>query len=79
MGRPRISNRSDVRSGDEPVGLGGIDPDEQAALAARADRHVPVDEEREPAEHALLGDPAFSGHQLADAIGKMLVERHTRG
>jgi hypothetical protein len=67
-----------VRSCDEPVGLRGVHSHEQAALAARAHGHVPVDEECETTEHAPLGEPAFLGDKLAYAIGKIIVECHVQ-
>ena len=73
--RPRISNGS-TSAHREPVGLGGVGPDEQAALAARGHRHLPVDEERESTEHPLLGDAALAADQLTDAVGEVFVVRH---
>ena len=54
----------------------GVDAQHQAALAARRDRHVAADQERQPAEHPLLGDVRLGGDQLADAVGEVLVVRH---
>ena len=51
-------------------------PDEHPALAARGDRHVAADEEREAAEHLLLGEARLAGHELADPFGERLVVRH---
>ena len=52
---------------------------EQAALTAGRHRHVPADQEREPAEHLLLGHGGLGGDQLADAVGEVLVVGHARG
>jgi hypothetical protein len=41
---------------------GRIDAQQEAALAAGADRHVAVDEEHEPAEHAPLGQAPLILH-----------------
>jgi cytochrome P450 len=68
----------DVRATDEPVGLRRIDAREQSPGAARGHRHLAVDQEREPAEHALLGDAALALEQIPDPIGELLVVRHAR-
>ena len=55
----------------------GVDAHHQAALAAGRDRHVAADQERQPAEHPLLGDVRLGGGiSLADAVGEVLVVRH---
>ena len=68
--------RMDVGPGKEPIGLRRIHADEQAAAAAGADGHVSADEEREPTEHLLLGDPALVPDELSDPVGEILVEGH---
>jgi uncharacterized protein (TIGR00106 family) len=65
-----------VRALDQSLGLVRVDPDEETALATGAHRHVPVDQERQTTEHPLLGDASLVGHQLPDAVGQVLVERH---
>ncbi len=40
---------------------------------------MPVDQEGEPAEHALLGDRVLAGQELADAIRQILVVGHAAG
>ena len=65
-----------VRLADELVGLLGIHADHQAAPAARRDGHVAADQEREAAEHALLGDIGLAGDQLADPVRQLLVVGH---
>src|SRR5581483_6529084 len=45
-----------------------VDADEEAALAARSDRHVAADEEGEAAEHLLLGEVRLAGDQLPYAV-----------
>src|SRR5271157_6189714 len=57
--------------GDEAVRLGGIRPDQHAALAAHGDAHVAVDEERKAAEHLLLRDATFAGQELAYSVGEV--------
>ena len=51
--------------------------DQDAALAAGADRHVPADEEGQPAEHLLLGQLRVRTDQVPDPAGKILVIGHT--
>ena len=65
-----------MRLGDQRVGVLGIDSHHQPALTAGRDRHVAADEERQPAEHPLLGDLGLAGDQLADAVGEIFVIRH---
>ncbi len=48
----------------------------QAALAAGRDGHVPADQEREPADHALLRHVRLVREQLAEAVGEVLVVGH---
>ena len=60
----------------ELVGLLGIDAHEDAALAARGDRHVAADQEGEAAEHLLLREALLAGHQLADPVGEVFVVGH---
>src|SRR6185437_15983505 len=50
--------------GRQLVGPPGIDVDEDAALPAGADRQVPADEEREAAEHLLLGQLGVGPDQV---------------
>src|SRR3954451_18371328 len=68
--------RLDVRAREPPIGPRRVGTDEEAAPPTRAHRHLPVDQERETAEHALLGDAPFAGEQLPDPVGELLVERH---
>ena len=63
---------------EQTVGLIRVDPEQQSALPAGGDRHVAVDEERESAEHLLLGDAGFGQDQLPDAVREVLVVRHAR-
>jgi hypothetical protein len=49
---------------------------EHAALPAGADRHVPADEEGEPAEHLLLGELGIGPDQVPDASGEDFVIGH---
>jgi len=50
--------------------------DEDPALPARGDRHVAADQEGEPAEHLLLGQPGLVADQVADAARELLVVGH---
>ena len=42
----------------------------------RGHGHVPVEQDREPAEHLLLDNPALGRDELADPFGQGLVVRH---
>src|SRR6266496_1625142 len=53
-----------------------VDPDQQATLPTGRHRHVPVDEEREPAEHLLLVEPLLRGDQLPNPVGEVEVISH---
>src|SRR4029079_309502 len=64
---------------DQSVRSSGIHPHEHTALPARRDRHVPVDQEREAAEHLPLGARARPREQLTNAIRELLVVRHGYG
>ncbi len=66
-----------LRRRDERVRLLGVDVDQDPALAARRDGHVAADQEREAAEHLLLGEPGLARDELADPVGERLVVRHT--
>ena len=74
--RPRISNRRTCSRRTSRSVSSGSTRTRSATLPAGAHRHVAADEEREPAEHAPLGDPALLRHELPDAVGQRLVERH---
>ena len=65
-----------MRSRDERLRLSRVDAQQQAALAARGDGHVAVDQEREPTEHLLLGQARLLREQLADPVGEVLVVGH---
>jgi len=54
------------------------DAHEQASLGGGGDRHVPVDEERKPAEHRHLAQPGLVHQQLADPAREFLVVGHGR-
>ena len=56
--------------------MAGVGAHQQPALTARGDGHVPADEERETAEHLLLGQGGLTVGQNSDAIGEVLVVRH---
>jgi hypothetical protein len=64
------------RGGDQAVRLGWVDADEHAALPAGADRQVPPDEEREAAEHLLLGELGVRADQITDPPGEDFVIAH---
>jgi hypothetical protein len=73
---PAHLERTGVGLAQQRVGLGGIAPEQQTAPAADADRHVAADQERQPAEHALLGDIGPGRDQLTNAVGEILVVGH---
>jgi Phosphotransferase enzyme family len=50
--------------------------DQHAALAAGTDRHVPADEEGQPAEHLLLGQFRVRTDQVPDPGGEIFVVGH---
>ena len=56
--------------------FGGVDAQEETAVAARSDGHVAVDQERKPAEHALLTKAVLCVKQLAQAPDEILIEGH---
>ena len=60
----------------EGVRLVGVDPDEEAALAAGGDGHVAVEEEGQSPEHPLLGERGLVRDERADPRGELLVVRH---
>ena len=55
MARPRDHHRARAGLREQRRGVGRIDAQEEAALSTHRDCHVPSDQEREPAEHPLLG------------------------
>src|SRR5205814_3339749 len=69
-------HRVRLRRPDQLIRLIGVDANEQPALAARGNRHVPADEEAETAEHLLLAQIRLVADELADALGEGLVVRH---
>ena len=73
---PAHLHRVGRRRGHEPFRLGRVDADEQPALAARGDGHVPADQECEPAEHLLLGEAGRAADAVADAGCEGFVVRH---
>ena len=54
----------------------GGDVHEDTPLAARRHGHVAADEERQPAEHLLLGQLAVRTDELPDAISEFCVVGH---
>jgi hypothetical protein len=50
--------------------------DQHAALAAGTDRHVPADEEGQPAQHLLLSQIRGQADQVPDASGEIFVIGH---
>ena len=67
-----------MRAARQPIRFVGLYAYHESALAARAHRHVAVDEEGETAEHALLGQPALAHEKAPHTVRKVFVERHTR-
>ena len=66
---------SDAVADDQALAVRGVAAEHQAALAARGDRHVAADEEREAAEHPLLGHRRVR-QQPPDPLGELLVVGH---
>ena len=64
------------RRRNERVRLRRVYANQHSTLAACCHGHVAPDEEREPAEHLLLGQIGFSADQFAYAICEFLVIRH---
>jgi len=74
---PALHHGDDRRGGgDQFGGPLGVDVHEHAALPARADRHVPTDQEGKAAEHLLLGQLGVGADQIPDALGKDFVVGH---
>src|SRR5262249_38387272 len=73
---PAHLHRARLRGRHELVGLGGIDADEEPALAAGRDGHVAADEEREPAEHLLLHHVGRCADRLPTPRRQPFVVRH---
>jgi hypothetical protein len=65
-----------MRSARQLIRFAGLDAHEESALATRAHRHVAVDEERETAEHALLGQPTLVRKEAPHTVRQVFVERH---
>jgi hypothetical protein len=69
-------HRASLGRRDQSLAACRVDAHEDAALTARRDRHVPVYEKRETAEHLLLGDLALVVDEFANAVRKVIVECH---
>jgi hypothetical protein len=65
-----------VRGRDELLRLFGISADQHPTLSTGSDGHIATDEEREPAEHLLLGNSGFVIEQFAYTFREFLVVRH---
>ena len=65
-----------MRLGEKGVEVLGVDAHHHATLTAGRDGHVPADQEGQSTEHPLLGDVGLAGHQPADTVGEVFVERH---
>jgi len=65
-----------VRAAQGLVSSLGPDANHQLATAGDPDRHVAVQQEREPAEHRFLGDRVLVGELVADAVREVLVVGH---
>ncbi len=63
---------------DEGLGLGRIAAQQQTPASAGADRHVASDQERQPAEHALLVEAVLICQDLPDPVGELLVVGQAR-
>lgn len=68
----------DLWAGQESVGVGWVNPDEQATVSRRAHRHVAAQQEREAAEHLPLADSILFGEQPAQPVCQILVVGHRR-
>ena len=76
IARPRISNGCANGFASSASVSSGLDAQQQPAAPAHRHRHVAVDQEREPAEHALFADAVLAQDQLANPIGEILVVGH---
>ena len=76
IGRPRIAGHRRPRLRLQLLRPFRADPDEDAALAAGGDSHVPADEEGHAAEHLLHGEAPLGGDQGPDPISEILVVGH---
>ena len=65
-----------MRLGQRLLGPVGADADHQVPGAHDPDGHVAVQQEPEPAEHRLLGDPVDAGELFADPVGEVLIDGH---
>ena len=50
--------------------------DQHAALATGTNRHVPMDEEGQPAKHLLLGQLRVRADQVPDPGGEIFIVAH---
>jgi hypothetical protein len=73
----RRLDRLDLASETFPLGFQQLQVGAQrSGRVPLITEHVPSDEEREPAEHLLLGGVGLAAHLLPDAISEFLVVRH---
>jgi hypothetical protein len=76
-GPPAHLEGTNMRSARQLSRLARLHAHQESALATRAHCHVAVDEERETAEHPLLGQAALGREEITHTVGKVFVERHT--
>jgi hypothetical protein len=67
-----------LRLAAQDIGLCRVNPQQEATLAARTDRHIAADQERQPTEHALLGEAGLALKHLAESIRELFVICHGR-
>jgi hypothetical protein len=65
-----------VRSRDKLGCVCRVHADHQASPATRGNGHVAVDQECQPAEHALVGDSDPAREQSAQALSELFVVGH---
>ncbi|SHU94285.1 Uncharacterised protein [Mycobacteroides abscessus subsp. abscessus] len=65
-----------MRFGDKGLGVAGVAAGQQPSLALGGNRHVPVHQECQSAEHPFLGDALGRGDHLADALDQVFVVGH---
>ncbi len=65
-----------MRSGERLVRCVRADPDHQLPTIGDPYRHVAVEQERQPAEHGLLGYAVLVTELLADSMGELVVIGH---
>jgi hypothetical protein len=65
-----------ARFAEELVGPAGVDAQEQLPVTPHRDRQLPVDHERQAAEHADLADLSPVGETRAHPPGEVVIVGH---